>query len=264
MPSLHELLERLWADYVELNPHARAVRELLERRGERVLNDHIAFRSWGPPLGVDAIAAAFTAFGYRPAGEYDFKEKRLRARHYEHDDPELPKVFISELKVSAFSEELQQIVKRLLDQVPEETLRRWDLPVLGRPWEVRHEDYERLRSESEYAAWLAALGLRANHFTVDVNALTTFGSLQEVNAFLKAHGIALNESGGEIKGSPAVHLEQSSTLAGEVDVAFTDGTHRIPACYYEFAKRYPLPDGRLFNGFVPTSADKIFQSTDRR
>jgi hypothetical protein len=124
--------------------------------------------------------------------------------------------------------------------------------------------YETLRRESEYAAWLAAFGFRANHFTVDVNALKTFESLGELNRFLKDQGHRLNTSGGEIKGSPEDLLEQSSTLAGEVEVRFSDGRKRIPACYYEFARRYPGPDGKLFTGFVAKSADKIFQSTDRQ
>jgi hypothetical protein len=49
-----------------------------------------------------------------------------------------------------------------------------------------------------------------------------------------------------------------------VDVPFADGTHRVPSCYYEFARRHPLPSGELFQGFVPASADKIFHSTDAR
>jgi hypothetical protein len=111
---------------------------------------------------------------------------------------------------------------------------------------------------------LAAFGFRANHFTVDVNALKTFDNLESLNSFLKANGIQLNTSGGEIKGSPRVFIEQSSTLSGEVTVQFADGAKTIPACYYEFARRYTLPNGKLFSGFVAKSADKIFESTDRR
>ena len=43
---------------------------------------------------------------------------------------------------------------------------------------------------------------------------------------------------------------------------FTCARLRVPSCYYEFARRYPLPSGELFQGFVPASADKIFESTD--
>ena len=71
-------------------------------------------------------------------------------------------------------------------------------------------------------------------------------------------------SDGKIKGTPDDLLEQSSTLAGEIVVSFSDGPHTIPGCYYEFARRYPDASGRLFSGFVPGSASKIFESTDRR
>jgi hypothetical protein len=109
-----------------------------------------------------------------------------------------------------------------------------------------------------------AFGYRTNHFTVSFNHLKSFRDLEELNSFLKEQGFALNSAGGEIKGSVADHLEQSSTLAGKVQVQFEDAEHSIPACYYEFARRYPLTDGKLYTGFVATSADKIFESTDVR
>jgi hypothetical protein len=73
----------------------------------------------------------------------------------------------------------------------------------------------------------------------------------------------LNKAGGVIKGTPEQFLEQSSTMAVPVHVKFTDGTFEIPGCYYEFAKRYALPNGKLYTGFVAASADKIFESTNR-
>ena len=51
-------------------------------------------------------------------------------------------------------------------------------------------------------------------------------------------------------------------MADRVPVTFTDETVTIPSCFYEFALRYPKPDGRLYSGFVAASADKIFESTN--
>jgi hypothetical protein len=265
MPQLNDLLTRLWDDYTAFNPHALKIHELLKSRGETIRNDHIALRTFGDKrIGMDVLGEKFVNLGYEPRGFYTFTEKHLYATHYEHPDAAMPKVFVSELRLDVFGESLRSIVADLVDQVPAELPRQWDLPVAGRPWEISIDDYETLRGESEYAAWVAAFGFRANHFTIDVNALSTFASLQELNAFLKASGFALNTAGGEIKGSPDDYLEQSSTLAGEVEVEFTDGRKTIPACYYEFARRYKMPNGKLFTGFVAKSADKIFQSTDRR
>lgn len=38
----------------------------------------------------------------------------------------------------------------------------------------------------------------------------------------------------------------------------------IPGCYYEFARRFPIWKDKtyLFQGFIPQSANKIFESTN--
>ncbi len=266
MNSLDELLEKLWQDYDQVNKQAHKIHELLEARGETVVNDHIAFRTFNhPKVGVDAIAKAFEGFGYAQQGEYEFKVKKLLAKHYEHPSGKYPRVFISELRVEEFSKELQDHVTYLLDQVDEDVTEKNDFPVCGVPWKpIAFETYEQLKKESEYAAWLACFGFRANHFTVLVNSLKGFESLEAFNTFLKDNGFKLNDSGGEIKGTPQEYLEQSSTMADPIEVTFSDQKKTIPGCYYEFAKRYGLPDGTLFSGFIAKSADKIFESTDNK
>ncbi len=269
MDPLHHLLDRLWEDYASLNPQAQTIHRLLCERGERVVNDHIAFRTYDDPrVGLDAVAESFVSLGYQPKGSYEFPEKKLTARHYEPPSHQLatglPRVFISQLQVGQFSQPFGDIVASLIDQVPADLPKSQGFPVADRPWGVSYADYETLRQESEYGAWLAAFGLRANHFTVDVGALNSFDGLAAFNAFLIENGFELNTSGGAIKGSPEVFLEQSSTLAAQVPVDFSDGQHTIPGCYYEFAKRYRMPSGELFQGFIAQSASKIFESTDRR
>lgn len=262
--TVTELLEALWRDYVATTPQAERIHGLLGERGEVVKNDHVALRTYGlPGIGIDALAKPFEACGWKlQADRYRFADKKLVARYWKHDDPALPKVFISELCVHELSAAAVQIIEGLVRQLPAGFGDRADLPWAGRPWSVRRAEYESLLVESEYAAWVAAFGFRVNHFTVNVNALTTFPDLPALNAYVVDHGFRLNESGGVIKGTVAQCLEQSSTLADSVPVQFTDATMRIPSCYYEFARRYPLPSGELFQGFVPASADKIFESTD--
>jgi len=265
MAVIHKLLERLWEDYVGLNPQARDIYDRLTASGEKVVNDHIALRSYGHRgVGIDVLAEPFIAGGYRLGGAYDFAAKKLRARNYASSDPAMPKVFISELTLDVCSQELQETVKNLIDQIPSQWHKRNDKCVSGRPWELDFATYRKLADESEYAGWVAAFGFRANHFTVLFNALSKFDSLAALNTFIENAGHPLNSSGGKINGSPQVFLEQSSTLAPNVSVTFDDGVHETPACYYEFARRYRQPDGELFGGFVAGSADKIFQSTDRR
>jgi hypothetical protein len=261
-----DLLEALWRDYVATTPQAERIHQLLGERGEVVRNDHVALRTYAlPGIGIDALAKPFEACGWKlQPDRYRFEDKKLVARYWKHEDPALPKVFISELCVDELSAAAVQIIEGLVRQLPAGFGERADLPWAGRPWNVRRAEYESLLVESEYAAWVAAFGFRVNHFTVNVNALTTFPDLPSLNAYVVDHGFRLNESGGVIKGTVAQCLEQSSTLADLVPVQFADANVRIPSCYYEFARRYPLPSGELFQGFVPASADKIFESTDAR
>jgi hypothetical protein len=261
--TVAELLDALWRDYVASTPQAAKIHALLSARGETIINDHVALRTYGVAgIGIDTLARPFEALGWQARDRYRFDDKHLVARYWRHADPALPKVFISELCVGELSTEAQRHIGNLVDQLPTNFLARDDLPWAGRPWQVRRGEYEALLAESEYAAWVAAFGFRVNHFTVDAGSLRTFADLTALNAFLVDNGFTLNDAGGAIKGTPAERLEQSSTRADAIAVAFADGTVTIPSCYYEFARRYPLPSGERFEGFVPGSADKIFESTD--
>lgn len=263
--AIEQIFNKLWIQYTDLNPQAEKIHTLLEKRGEKVLNDHVAFRTYRhPKLGIETIAKIFKKHGYVPKGEYHFEEKKLYAIHLEHQDLNKPKVFISELLVEKFPQDIQNIIHSLCEKVPQEQIDSDDFCVSGRPWDIDYNTYKKLIDVSEYAGWMSAFGFCANHFTVNVNALQTFDSLESLNSFLKENGFPLNASGGEIKGGPSVYLEQSSTLAGKKKVSFRDGVYEIPSCYYEFAKRYKLPNGELYHGFVEKSADKIFESTDTK
>lgn len=262
-----DLFETLWEQYSGENPSAEKIAGLFRSRGERVVNDHVAFRTFDDPrVNIEVLARPFVELGYIPKGDYYFEVKKLRARHYElPGEAGAPRIFISELILDEFSDDLRSTIRNALDGVPD--------ALLSSPGLIHHGSlfknpsyavYDRLRKESEYAAWLYAFGYRANHFTVSVNHLSGFKRLEEVNEFLKQNGYSLNTSGGEIKGSPEQLLEQSSTLADRVELGFADGVHTIPLCYYEFALRYPARDGKVFSGFIAGSADKIFESTDFR
>ncbi len=259
------LFQSLWNDYItRLCPSADKVHRLLEE-DEALINDHIALRTFNiAPLGIDTLAKPFLALGYKACGDYVFESKKLVAKHFEHPDPLQPKVFISELKVEECSEPLQAIVAKLVAQVEPTKLEGNAFLYSGRLWELSFADYQVLAEESEYASWLAAHGYGANHFTVNVNQLNTFSEVKQVNDHLREAGFTINESGGEVKGSPEVLLEQSSTMADKVPVVFTEGTQTVPGGFYEFAKRYVMENGELYTGFVAASADKIFESTDSK
>ncbi|MGO1748799.1 MAG: DUF1338 domain-containing protein [Marinobacter sp.] len=258
------LFEKLWQNYQDVTPSAAHIHRILgAEEGHSIINDHIALRTFNlPPIGLESLAEHFLALGYSEGGEYHFKGKKLYARHYEHADPEAPRVFISELLTEQCSPELQATVKKLVAGMTKEQIVADGFLYSGRHWDLDYDTYRSLLDESEYAAWLAAWGYRANHFTVSVNHLQNFETVADINQLLKDNSFAVNASGGEVKGSPADRLEQSSTMADRVSVQFSDRAIPIPSCFYEFALRYPMPDGRLYNGFVAASADKIFESTN--
>lgn len=262
--ELDSALELMWQDYLLLNPDARRIWLLFSERNGHLVNDHIALRTFDlAEVDIDHLARPFVEAGYLEAGEYHFPVKKLYARHYQHPDKNLPKIFISQLLTAEFSPLLQQQVRELVDCIPENVLKTDSFSYSGRHWPISFSAYQQLEQESDYAAWVYAMGFRPNHFTLLINALESHPDIRQVNSFLRQQGFDLNMAGGAIKGSPDELLEQSSTLANPVRVQFSDAEIEVPGCYYEFAQRYPQADGQLFHGFVAGSADKIFQSTDR-
>ena len=264
--ELKAFFQKTWIQYTKLNPDALKIHQLLESREESVVNDHIAYRTLRHPrFGIQSLIPFFEKYGYKEKGEYNFKVKKLYAIHMEHpEDPSLPKIFISELLMDQFSEFLQNTLNRVVMDIPFSAIECEDFCYSGRHWVSSHKVYQELYEESEYAAWFYTFGFCANHFTVNLNIMNSFKEVSELNSFLIEQGFKMNESGGLVKGSPQQFLEQSSTMAYQKEVKFKEGPYEIPSCYYEFAKRYPLPDSKkLYQGFVAQSADKIFESTNK-
>ncbi len=260
-----QLFSILWEQYTRQNPSVLKVYESFTALGEYVNNDHIAFRTFDDPrVDIPVIEKPFLAVGYEPVNTYYFKEKKLKALHYEvPNHPEEPKVFISQLLLDEVSTETKSTIQTLLDSVDPKIYSDKDLIHKGAIWgNPSFETYNKLREESEYAAWLYVYGFRANHFTVSINSLKTLDTIEKVNTHLKNKGFLLNTSGGEIKGTREELLQQSSIMAEMIPVPFLEGTYEIPGCYYEFAIRYPDAHGNIYNGFIAKSADKIFESTN--
>ncbi len=260
-----KLLSDLWECYYAMNAQVPKIHAALQDHGEQeIINDHIAFRTFaGPKSGLDKIKKPFEDLGWQIAGNYFFKQKKLRAIHLERQGA--PKIFLSELIVEDFSPEFQAIVSAELAQLTAKEFTA-EMLVSGR-WQKADPDletYNALLSESEYAAWLYIFGICPNHFTVYVNALETFSDIDVLNTFLLVHGYVMNTAGGIVKGTMEDGLRQSSTMAATVPVKFSNlEVLDIPCCYYEFAQRYLISD-KMFQGFVTASADKIFQSTDSK
>ena len=262
--NAEQFFNELWQDYITITPQAEQIKQLFAKTDGIVINDHVAFRTFADtPLKLDNLEPLILGMGYERQGSYDFKAKKLRAQSFIHPNPNVPKVFISELLVDQLSESAQAIIGKYTAQIKEQDL---DLSVF---WSARHwempsfEEYQAVMEESEYGAWLLAIGVRVNHFTVSVNHLHTTDCIREVLQRVKDAGFAVNTVGGEVKGTPEALLEQGSTMADRQNYIFAGGEEfEIPTCFYEFAKRYPDAEGVVYQGFVEANADKIFESTN--
>ncbi|NQY06510.1 MAG: DUF1338 domain-containing protein [Flavobacteriaceae bacterium] len=258
--NLTQLLHDLWCDYTKRTPSAAKIQQLFNETFGAFKNDHIAIRTFNiTEVAIDIIAKPFLELGYVEKDSYYFSQKKLNAKHYEHPtNPDAPLLFISEIVLENFSEKTQHLIRELMYEVNEDS----PLITQGRTWPVSYAIYLKLLQESEYIAWLYVNGFCVNHFTVAINSIDSTPSLQKVNNYLKEQGFQLNNSGGEIKGNPAVKLEQSSILADMLTINFNEGNYQTTSCYYEFAYRHLNLDGTVFKGFITESADKIFESTD--
>lgn len=264
--QVQEFFASLWNSYVEVTPQAATIQALFQQHGEEVINDHVAFRTFAnSPIALEKLEPMLIQMGYQAYGAFRFEQKHLKARCYKHSDADMPKIFLSELLTEELSEEAQAIIARLVAQIPEDAVQSPAIFWQGRLWEIpTSEEYSTLAAESEYAAWLATIGIKVNHFTVSINHLRHYPTIEQVNQLLLDEGHTLNSVGGLVKGSPELFLEQSSTMADKVDFTFADGVEkRIPSCFYEFALRHVQPNGDIFDSFIEGNADKIFDSTSQ-
>ena len=258
MSTINALLDEMWESYISYTPSAAKIAKLFD---EDIVNDHIAFRTLNlEACNIHKQANYLSKFGYRIGGDYYFEQKKLNAIHLENENSNLPKIFLSELMLEKFSSELNDCFKNIFNSID---ISQKDLFMGGRSWDIDFEIYKKLSEESEYASWLYVWGFCPNHFTVSINHLSAYQEITEVNDMLKMNGFTLNSSGGEVKGTQEELLEQSSIMADKMNVKFGAKEETVPSCYYEFAKRYPDSSGKTYQGFVTTSADKIFESTNK-
>jgi hypothetical protein len=287
--AISKILQGVFAVYRDRVPNVQKITDAMVSHGivagqSEILNDHIAFRTMGVKnLGIASFEKIFLAHGYEKRDYFFFEGKKLDAYWYAPPDDELPRVFISELRVKDLSEKTQQIIEKYTGTITADPVDSIDLNNVEEVTEFFHkplwqlptlEDYKALLEESEYAAWVIYNRYYLNHYTISVHQLDgEHRTLEQFNEFLKSIGITLNNSGGEIKVSPDGLLRQSSSVAEKVETEFAGGEKAIiSGSYVEFAERLPLPEFAHLpfaeikrhmrrDGFESGNADKIFEST---
>ena len=284
-----EILESLFLVYSKRVPDVNKITSAMIKKGlvnnqNEIVNDHIAFRTMGVKnLGINSFEKIFLKHGYKKMDFYHFDAKKLDAYWYAPPSNDLPRIFISELKVDNLSIKAQEIIKSYTNTVTNDPIDKIDLnsslevsKYLQTPlWRLpTKNDYESLLFESEYAAWVIYNRYYLNHYTISVHDLPgEYSDLNQFNEFVKSLGIKLNKSGGEIKVSKDKLLRQSSSVANQIEAKFSEGEKKLIAgSYVEFAERNILPEFSKINnlkierkhrreGFETGNADKIFEST---
>jgi hypothetical protein len=287
--TINIILESLFDTYSNRVPDVKKITNALIDNNivsnqSEIINDHIAFRTMGVNfLGIQSLEKIFLHHGYVKKDFYSFKVKKLDAFWYSHSDENMPRIFISELKVNELSEKSKAIIYKYTDQVTEDPVGKlnlnnadevinflsnplWSLPSLN--------DYNDLLEETEYGSWVIYNRYYLNHYTISVHELIDkYNTLEKFNAFVTRIGIKLNDSGGIIKKSEDGLLLQSSSIANKVKANFTEGSSLISGSYIEFAERKILPKyinvtnikpAHRRDGFEASNADKIFESTYKK
>ncbi len=296
---LTKLLDRLWDNYCNRVSYARRYCDLVLAKGGRVVNDHIAFRTLNAPTGdlppgIESMSRVITPLGYTPADSYAFTDKHLVALHFEHPDPLLPKIFISQLQVDELPAGCAGMIrdavadaKDLLTGDALSMLKRADALspsdadalagklytyVTTRPWPAPLKDaVVEVNKASQYAAWTLLHGNNVNHFTAYINEqqVPAWPNIDATVTALREAGVPMKES---VEGEPGSKLRQSATQAvdEECDVVDAGGKPaklRWSYAYYELAERgnVPGPDGKpvRFSGFLGPQATHLFEMTKR-
>jgi hypothetical protein len=279
------LFDTLWDTYRRRVSYVQTYEQVIRKAKATFFNDHIAFRTFAcqqPQTGIASISRIFEALGYRAAGSYHFEDKQLSAIHYQHANPQFPKLFISELKTWELPAPQREVINRVvrshrppvservlvelqnLDQgasrnategVPysadsgppaDDLLAEIVAQFHELPWLLpRREDVVELNKVSQYAAWVLVHGYNVNHFTSLINShgVPALDDIEKTIAALTAAGVPMKS---EIEGERGSKLRQSATEAVKIDVQVAD--QGVPAkmpwtyAYFELAQRDAVVD----------------------
>jgi hypothetical protein len=288
------LFDRLWETYRGRVEYVRTYEQVIRDAGATFVNDHIAFRTFAtqqPLAGIASISRIFEALGYRAAGSYHFDDKQLSAIHFQHANPQFPKLFISELRTWELAAAARQIIERTVrshrppisadvlsalasldrDEQPAGEL----LPQIVRqfeelPWLLpARDDVAALNKTSQYAAWVLVHGYNVNHFTSLINShgVPALDDIEKTIAALKKAGVPMK---AEIEGERGSKLRQTATEAVTIDVAVHDRGQPIAMpwtyAYFELAQRDEAVDPATgksvrFEGFLGPQATNLFEMT---
>ena len=131
--TIHKILKSLFETYSERVPDVKKITDALIKKNiiksqHDIINDHIAFRTMGVKnLGIKSFEKIFLHHGYTKRDFYSFEKKKLNAFWYSHSQKNMPRIFISELRVNELSKKTQQIIYKYTDKVCSDPVDRLNL-----------------------------------------------------------------------------------------------------------------------------------------
>lgn len=292
---LIDLFDTLWERYRGRMKYVPMYEKMIEEHKAVFVNDHIAFRTiaWEKPtLGIFMISRLFEALGYSMANCYEFPDKHFSSIHFQHPNPQFPKLFITQLKSWELSAEARATINASMathrTPLTDEALAKLAtiekvsaadraklLDTLVKhfadlPWELPQKSAVlALDKESQFAAWVLVNGYDVNHFTISVNShgVPTLDDVEKVLAAMLAAKIPMKK---EIEGERGSKFRQTSTEAVVIPVKVKDGSKTVEIpwtyAYFEVADR-PLMKNPLtgkmerFEGFLGAQATNLFDMT---
>ena len=291
------LISKLWDAYLRRVPFARFYVDLVNRRGGRIIHDHLGFRTFythtgEQPEGIPAISHIFNFLEYKPAQKYSFPKKHLKAVCFEPENAGLPKIFISQLDVQELPlwgrYKLTDILKdtpylisvtgiELLGKLKADgnlTTEAADIledelvKYFRRPWKPPLKDTViQLNDVSHYAAWVLLHGNRPSHFAVLINRqnVSSWPDLETTCDALKKFGLPMKD---KIEGERGSRLQQSATFAIKEDVVVRgiEGLEKITwtYAYLELIRRGNIQenDQTVFSpGFIEDQECQMYDMT---
>jgi hypothetical protein len=287
------IFDRLWTEYRARVTYVQQYEQVIQQHGGTFVNDHIAFRTIAtqtPSSGIHSLSRIFVALGYRAAGTYYFDDKHLAAIHFQHANPEFPKLFISELLTWELEDSARRIISAALqshrapisddelaalDQIGDEAasaklldrLSEWFIRL---PWVAPpKEAVTALNKATQYGAWVLVHGYNVNHFTSLINShgVESLSDIEKTIAALCQAGVPMKT---EIEGEPGSKLRQTATEAVMTQVPVIEAGRQTTMpwsyAYFELAQRDWLADPTTgqrtrFEGFLGPQATNLFEMT---
>lgn len=287
----------LWEEFKSKHEDAEKIYSTLSLiSNKKITFDHYALIDIpGPNTGMDNLFQVYSCLGYISQGCEKLIEKQNRFMWLAEstalgkkaiDAP--PQVVISDFVLSEFPHEIANIVLKyseltpklnielfqklcgktfLGDELAAKELIKLTCSYINKDWPLLTlKEYNMVNEYNELLSWALLFGRVPNHYTININLLNVFDSLQNfVQWFQNNLSFEFNSLPTIIKGSKNEMLEQCSTKGKLQKVQLIDGEVTVPSAFIEFTWRYPLvqnPDKweEYFTGFVSGNANHVIES----